>query len=162
MMKVIDNYLNEDLCDDIVSRTIKNQRFPLYLNHTISTPTSNDGIFLTHNFLDNGVESDWFHVVKPLLKRVQRDQDLMLIRIKLNLYPKTFFVKKHPWHTDYPFQHKGLIYYLNTNNGRTDFRNLGKVKSVKNRAVFHDPSEPHRSTTCSDSLFRSNIVINYN
>ena len=59
------------------------------------------------------------------------------------------------------YKHCGLIFYLNTNNGFTILDDGTKIESVENRALFFDPSKRHCSTTCTDSIFRSIIIINY-
>ena len=50
-----------------------------------------------------------------------------MIRIKANLYPSTDNIEYQSEHVDYPFEHKGAIYYINSNDGKTVINN-GKVE----------------------------------
>ena len=159
-MKIIDNYLSQSDSDRISQYLTENSdEFPVYFRRDVSKPSSDDGMYFIHNFFDYQCgESKFFPIVFPLLNKLNPKT---LLRVRYNLYPKTFFRHKHGWHTDYDTENKGLIYYLNTNNGRTDIRNVGRVKSIKNRALFFNPQDEHRSTTCTDKQFRANIIINY-
>jgi hypothetical protein len=51
------------------------------------------------------------------------------------------------------------IFYINTNNGYTKFKNKKLIKSEENKLIFFDSSKEHTGTTCTDELFR--IVINF-
>ena len=156
---VIDNYLSENDFKFLKKAIVDDCVLPLFLQTSVGSVDIEDGIFFTHLFFDNGQwNSPHRELLFPILNKLNPSE---IIRIQLNLYPKTFFIKKHSWHVDRKFSHKGCILYLNTNNGRTIIRNSIKAKSVENRALFFDPSMEHRSTTCTDKEFRSNIIINY-
>ena len=90
-----------------------------------------------------------------------------LERIKANLNPKTFFHRKGGFHTDQrslsegvPQHQKTAVFYVNTNNGWTEFKKGGKVKSVANRIVIFDSNLEHTGVTCTDEKRR--VVINFN
>ena len=57
-----------------------------------------------------------------------------------------------PWTTS--------IFYMNTNNGYTEFENGAKVESVENRMVVFPAEMKHRGTSCTDKKIR--VVINFN
>lgn len=166
--QVVDNFLEQSDIENIIKNTIKNENFSLYLKGGTSYTENeilyfnNDGIYFTHNFFkDDKISSDAFFLLNPLLEKIKPNK---LLRIQLNLYPKTFFIKRHGWHTDFNFPHKGCILYLNNNNGKTILKNGlfdNKIKSIKNRVLFFDPSLKHRSTSSSNTKYRSNIIINY-
>ena len=84
-----------------------------------------------------------------------------LHRIKANLRPRSFFSRSGGgYHVDgCPCSHTS-IYYINTNNGYTKFKNKGKVKSVENRMVVFSSHLEHQGYTCSDQLNR--VVVNFN
>ena len=83
-----------------------------------------------------------------------------LYRIKVNLRPKSFFNRGSGYHVDgYKCSHTA-IFYINTNNGYTQFENGTKVKSVENRIVCFPSNLYHRGYTCSDELRR--VLINFN
>ena len=52
------------------------------------------------------------------------------------------------------------IYYVNTNNGWTEFENGDKVPSVENRIVIFDSSQLHTGTRTTNASSR--VVINFN
>lgn len=167
-VKVVDNFLSDNQIKNINKNTIENENFSLYMkdgtSYTSTTQSLyvNDGVYFTHNFFKDGsINSEAYFLLEPLIEKINPQK---LLRIQLNLYPKTFFIKKHGWHIDFDFQHRGCILYLNTNNGKTILKNgiLNiNIKSIKNRVLFFEPHLKHRSTTCTDKEFRSNIIFNY-
>ena len=52
------------------------------------------------------------------------------------------------------------IFYINTNNGYTEFEDGTRVESVANRIVNFPANLKHRGTRCTDQKIR--IVINFN
>ena len=103
--------------------------------------------------------SSFFSIIEPNLKLLGVTK---LYRIKANLNPRTVFHRKGGWHIDFvndpPF--KTAVYYVNTNNGWTEFKNGGRVKSVANRMVIFDSNLEHQGVTCTDEKRR--VVINFN
>jgi hypothetical protein len=86
---------------------------------------------------------------------------LKLIRIKGNVYLNTKTKITHEKHVDYNYPHKGAIYYINTNNGKTILNDEVEIDSIENRLLIFNPSIPHSSTSTTDSKFRMNINFNY-
>ena len=132
--KIIDNFLPYDQYENICKNTLQNTYFPLYLKCGIARHMlSKDGIYFTHNFFSEDiVQSPYFDLLYPILEKINTDK---LLRVQFNLYPKTFFIRRHEYHKDYDISHKGIIYYLNTNNGKTILYNGLKIDSIKNRAL---------------------------
>ena len=56
---------------------------------------------------------------------------------------------------------KSAIFYINTNNGLTVLEDGTEIKSVANRLLLFNASEPHHSTTTSNENRRVNINFNY-
>ena len=158
--EIIDNFLSKEDHEFLVNTILKTPEFPFYLKHGVSyLNESNDGCYFTHMFYNREKgESYSFWMLKPILDIVK---PFGIMRSQVNLYPKTFFRKRHDMHIDNEVKHKGVLYYLNTNNGFTILHDGTKVKSVANRALLFDPSLPHCSTTCTNALYRSNIIVNY-
>ena len=91
----------------------------------------------------------------------------VLLKCKLNLQPKTIGERrKNDFHTDFTPPLPGwttAIFYLNTNNGYTEFECDGsKIDSVANRIVFFDGTMRHRGTTCTDAKNRYVLNLNFN
>ena len=56
---------------------------------------------------------------------------------------------------------KTAIFYINTNDGWTEFENGDKVESVENRIVIFDSQTKHTGTTCTNAKVRVLINLNY-
>ena len=80
-------------------------------------------------------------------------------RIKANLNPRTIFHRNTGYHSDYPNMTTS-IFYVNTNNGWTQFEKGGKVKCVENRLVTFDSNQRHAGVTCTHP--KRKVVINFN
>ena len=156
-----DNYLNEADYEKIRD-TMKGDYFPWYFHDVVVTADDNNdsSFFWTHVFFDReqGIASTFYKVLHPLLNKLKFKA---LIRIKANLYSNQGRIIEHKDHADFPFQHKGALFSINSNNGFTVLKDNTKIKSVANRMLLFDPSIPHRSSTCTDAKMRCNININY-
>ena len=108
---------------------------------------------------DQETYSNYYSVFIPVLQKLEAKKSF---RIKANLLSRTFFHRKSAYHRDISQigEHQTAIYYLNTNNGWTEFKKGGKVKSVANRIVIFDSDLEHRGVTCTDEQRR--VVINFN
>jgi len=163
---VTDNFLPEYQFKSL-KEVLLSTHFPWYFNPRITD--DNDGKNLKYQF---------FHILYDLKNghngRTNRLRDIESImnlighklnatklhRIKANLRPKSFFNRVGAYHVDgYKCSHTA-IFYINTNNGYTQFKNGPKVKSVENRIVCFPSNLFHRGYTCSDELRR--VVINFN
>jgi hypothetical protein len=158
--KVIDNFLDKnDFL--IIKNTLESHDFPYYLQKEINEQHDKNDLscYFTHLLFsqDKGY-SNYFNIVEPLIQKLKVKA---LIRVKVNLYPKTEKIENHKTHKDYPYKHKGVLFSINTNNGGTILGDNTKIDSIENRILFFDPSENHNSTTTSNSKFRVNININY-
>lgn len=102
-------------------------------------------------------------ILVPQMIKMLGNDFRSIVRIKVNLYPRTPEVITHPWHTDSHHLNglKGLLLGLNTCDGYTGFSDGTEVDSVENRALFFDSTERHHSTSCSNASYRLNMNINY-
>jgi hypothetical protein len=53
------------------------------------------------------------------------------------------------------------IYYLNGNNGYTEFEDGTKIETVSNRIVIFDGLKKHRGVSQTDTTFRYVINLNF-
>ena len=102
-------------------------------------------------------------IIAPLIERVG---EVSWIRIKANLLPHAskIFAKGGDtgWHQDNPFVGSTTsIFYVNTNNGFTEFEDGTKVNSVANRIAIFPADMMHRGTSCTDSPVRIVVNLNY-
>ena len=164
-MEVCDDFLSEYQFKQLDTQILSNNLFPWYYNDGILDSKDGKGYQFTHRVFDvrkGGVTSDVFPFFEPVLEKLNVKR---LDRIKLNLNPPTFFHRGGGWHTDNyptdPFQHtKTAVFYLNTNNGWTEFKKSGKVKSKSNRIVIFDSSLEHQGVTCTNENRR--VIVNFN
>ena len=91
-----------------------------------------------------------------------------IARCKANLNYKTIENDVGSFHTDFLYDSgdsmEGIttsIFYINTNNGGTQFSDGTRVKSVANRLVKFDCSQEHASVSCTDEDRRVLINVNY-
>lgn len=160
--EIIDNFLPKDNFN-LIKKTIFGNNFNWFytpeINHK-GIESSNMLFYFTHLFYAyNKPTSMFFDLINTNL--ISFFDVKSLLRIKGNLYPNQHVKKENGFHTDYDFSHKGAIFYLNTNNGRTILSNKIKIDSIENRILFFDPSIPHDSENCTDQKVRVNININY-
>ena len=157
--KVIDNFLEEDYFDSLVSLLGK---IPWFFQREINPnhDVAEDNLFyMIHMFYDGNVPmSPFYDKLIPLLEKLEAKS---LIRVKANLYPNTEILHEHPMHSDYDFFHSGAILSLNTCDGYTKLKDGTKIDSVANQILLFDASEEHCSTTTTNISARINININY-
>ena len=82
-----------------------------------------------------------------------------LIRAKAVLTPKTENPQNSGFHIDYPNM-TTATYYINDNNGYTEFRDGSRVESISNRMLIFDSNLEHAGVTCTDEKRR--VLINFN
>ena len=84
-----------------------------------------------------------------------------IVRIKANLLTKTPKIVVNNYHVDHDKKNWNTsIFYLNTNNGYTEFKDGTIINSVANRLITFPSEMAHRGTSCTDE--KSRVVINFN
>ena len=160
--RVIDNFLPKENFE-LIKKTVLGDNFNWFYHPHINYPNQNkeDMLFyFTHLFYgyDKPLSPFYDLINKNLISLLNVKS---LIRIKANLYPNQHIKQLNGYHTDYDFPHKGAIFYLNTNNGRTLLNDNIKIDSVENRILLFNPHLLHDSENCTDQKVRVNININY-
>jgi len=119
-MKIINNFLKETEFNKI-KLGITDQFFPWYLQDGVVTPKDNHTQFC-HTFYAPKlyVNSPYFNLIVPILEKLKIKS---LIRIKANLICKNSKIIEHGYHTDFDYNNTTAIFYINTNNGYTKFKN---------------------------------------
>tara|TARA_Y100001938_G_C7995800_1_gene382000 strand:+ start:438 stop:947 length:510 start_codon:yes stop_codon:yes gene_type:complete len=165
-MRIIDSAISEiDL--ETIQNLLLGINFSWYFfSSTINKHTIDDDINdfqLCHSFYAKAGSmkgySEHFKVIEPILDKLKIRT---LIRIKANLRtvaPKQDMIAG--WHTDTKLKSTTAIFYVNTNNGYTIFKeSKKKVKSVENRLVIFPTELEHCGVSCTDNKQR--VVINFN
>jgi hypothetical protein len=163
-MKIIDNFLTKEEWFKLFD-TMLTANFPWYLNSSKVGKHYGDDIGLhdyqfTHTFYsDFAVRSQFGSLIEPALVKLNPSA---IVRVKANLTPCSQQIEQFPMHRDFEnFQGQTAIFYLNTNNGYTVFKDGTRVDSVANRCVIFDSQLEHTGTTCTDQRVRSVINFNY-
>ncbi len=181
-MEITDNFLSKDEAEKIYLYMMGGI-FPWFYSQGITT--MDDGLYqMIHIIYSSTEPTDLlgkkylspYRVIKTLLNEDIEVGELMnplieklpikhLIRIKANLSTKTHQHRQSDYHTDFTVRDtvrglKTAIYYVNSNNGYTIFKNGAKVDSVSNRMVTFDHDLEHASVTQTDT--DSRVVINFN
>jgi hypothetical protein len=158
--EVIDNFLEIGEFTSI-KNIVSSKDFSWYFHENVaSDDDKDDAYYLTHTFYDySNVRCGLYNsLIIPILKKLDA---YAIIRAKANLYPNIGQFIENTNHVDYPYEHKGAILYLNTNNGYTILEDGTKIESVENRLLKFEPHKKHRSTHCTDLKRRMNINFNY-
>ena len=161
-LEVCDDFLPREIFDALDYNIASSDSFPWYFSSSDYSVGQYQFIHNVYNVRQGGVISDYFSLFHPILEKLKIRK---LDRIKINFNPRTFFHKRGPWHIDNnphdPYQHtKTAILYLNTNNGWTEFKKHGRVKSKLNRIALFDSPIVHRKVFCTDKAKR--VIVNFN
>ncbi len=160
--KIIDNFLPTETFKELQQGVMSNS-FPYYYQSEVNSSHEYDDMesYFTHKLFDlhsNDVASVPFSNFRFLLEILEVKS---LIRMKVNLYPRTETLVEHKAHREYDFKHKACILYINTCDGSTILHDGTKVASIENRVLLFDGNQPHQSTSCTNKKARFNINMNY-
>ena len=160
--EIIDNFLPKEKFKSIQD-VIMSNKFNWFYHPDVAYPYQKDNgtlFYFTHLFYDMDIPlSPFFDFLNENL--ISKIDIKSLIRVKANLYPNQNVKKTNGFHSDYNYPHKGAIFYINTNNGKTLLDEKIKIDSVENRLLLFNSHKPHDSENCTDEKVRVNININY-
>ena len=109
-------------------------------------------------FNDGKPKSESLMMIFPILDKLNSGR---VIRVKANCNPRRTEHIQQGFHIDQTVECTTAIYYVNTNNGYTEFEDGTKVESVENRLVVFPSHIKHTGTTCTDQKRRVVINLNY-
>jgi len=168
-MKIIDNFLNKTVFNNI-QKVMMGHNFPWYFQtdkekyNLEKNPqeTVNDlsQFQFTHLFYERFYpKSADFNTLNPLFNKLKVRS---LLKCKANLNPYSQKLMKGFFHVDSEEKDSlTAVYYLNTNNGYTMFKEKSKkVMSKENRVVIFNTKMEHYGTNTTDS--KSRVVLNLN
>ena len=156
-MKIIDNFLPEEEFKSIQSFMMGGEFKWFYVEGRAFV---DDGSFhMIHMFFqpEVGSNSEHLNMWNTFMNKVEAKK---CERIKANLTFKTPTIEPRPFHIDVSVG-KTAVFYINTNNGYTEFKNGVKVHSVANRVCIFDSNLEHRGTTHSEGGHQR-VVVNFN
>ena len=163
MIKIQDNFLPNAAYHQI-SSFFQSNNVPWYYEMAITDvePAHIDNYQLIHPILNTAhfqPPSPFLENLNPLLAHLPTVN--YFIRIKLNLNPRTSKPYYSGWHTDTLTDNTTSIYYLNDNNGGTQFEGGMVVESVGNRFVTFPSRVKHRGVSATDVKARFVLNLNY-
>ena len=168
-IKVTDNFLDKEYFSDI-QKHLLGPNFPWFFNDGINYdyPPHPTQYQFIHIFYDNHNELPFFQLLGDMCRRIGYKEildDPMRCGIKGNLNPKQPEHELYGFHIDLEEgKTEGWttsIFYVNTNNGWTEFENGDKVESIENRLVMFDSQVKHACNTSTDQKIRGLINFNY-
>ena len=156
-MNLYKNYIEKNNVD-LINETFLSDSFPWYFRPKQVKKSKKDTFFFSHCFVDRGnINSSFMFLIEPILKKLNIKK---LLNVRANLCLKGHFYCS--WHVDdfsENLNHKTAIFYVNSNNGYTEFKNK-KVKCEKNKIVIFDANKEHRAVNQTNTDTR--MVINFN
>jgi len=160
--EVIDNFLDKEYFEEL-KKIVMGEEVPWFWGQVINdkhTDSKDLTSFFQHTlFHQSGsiVPAYYQHFIGFWVKLRMK----AVIRMKLNLYPKTDKIEIHERHIDFDYDHKGCLFSFNTCDGFTQLEDGTKIASVENRALLFNPGIYHNSSTTTNEKARLNLNINY-
>jgi len=158
-VKIIDNFLSKEVFEKL-QNTLLGNNFDWYYNSYVEyTKKPNKQFQFIHFFFNNNWRGSNFNLIEPIINIIK---PFSLVRIKANLLTKTENIIANEFHKDFDNVSNLTtgIFYINTCNGYTLFKDNTKVESVANRFVSFDSQLEHTGTSCTDENIR--VLINFN
>jgi len=163
-MKIIDDFLSPsdfELTQHFFCKP--NSELAWYFNDSIISGAKGiDKYQFTHTFfnLSRPFNSNYSNFLQPFLTKLNAKY---IFRIKANLRPRTTQGVLSGYHTDMDLNQQTAIFYLNTNNGYTKFKDdqYPDVPSVANRLLTFYGGLQHCGCSCTDENTRVVLNVNY-
>ena len=178
-VKVINDFLTPEQYRDIVYSFLYSEDLPWHKE--IIVPLKNDdaphpchalcedkyNIQFVHTLYKDheGHSPLWETVISTFAKGLNARA---ILRAKVNWTQCTEEIQEHGYHVDYDFEHYTAIYYLNTNDGYTKFKDGTKIDSIANRLLKIPSKVYHTGSTCTNGIFeegtpnKGRFVLNIN
>ena len=164
MIKILDNFLPQDQFKPIQDFFFSNELGWLWNDSIAGENNSLNNFQFNHVFFNNRNPyldrkfSPHCNYLKPIFLKLD---PMYTLRVKANLRPRTSFPHKGNWHIDTDIDSLTAVYYLNSNNGYTEFESGESIDTVENRMVIFDSNLKHRGVSCTDQKRRIVLNINY-
>ena len=160
---IIDNFIDQDSLDTLKSVMLSGG-FSWGFSDAVDFPDDKDKFQFFHSFYkeESGPSSFFYSLLDPILRKIKHKE---LYRIKANLITRTSKIVINSFHQDISHNmgvipYTTAIFYINTNDGYTEFEDGTKVESVANRFISFPETTKHRGTSCTNEKVR--VVINFN
>jgi len=163
-MKIEDDFLGQKEFDEIQT-LMMGSFFSWYYNDFIDYEDDENKFQFVYCFYEmHAPTSSVTELLSPIIKIIN---PYSIRKIKANLLTRTPKIVENKFHTDMTLlpeeqlkQWTTSIFYINTNNGYTKFKDGTKVESVANRMISFPANMKHTGTSCTDE--RTRVIINFN
>jgi hypothetical protein len=158
-IKVFKNFLIESEFKNIVQLVVSESFSWFYQKE--QNPNCKDGFFFSHKLYENDImNSSYFdRIINPFKKKINYTS---LIRAQINLLTRSDKPRRSIMHRD---NNNDTIttglFYLNNNNGYTEFESGEKIKSISNMYVEFPVKLKHRAVSQTDVDCRTVLNLNY-
>ena len=156
-MNIYKNFISKKN-SNVINKIFLSNNFPWYYISKQCEHSKKDTPFFSHTFFQDGqVSSSAMFLIDSIIKKLKIKR---LLNIRANLCLKGN--SKCSWHIDKftdDLKHQTAIYYVNSNNGYTEFKNK-KIKCEQNKIIIFNADKKHRSVGQTDTNTR--MVINFN
>ena len=168
MYRVIDNVLSEN---DLIKIEQNVLQAPIFKAFDSTASKQSDNVYdvmmsrvffssLYSRYQEPGFNKEYLPYFYPLLDKIVSG---FLLRVSLNLTFATPNPYVSEFHVDTEVKNSNTcVYYLNSNNGGTKFRDSGEiVQSQRNRGVIFPSHFYHAAVNTTDTKLRWVLNINY-
>ena len=169
MYRIIDNVLSED---DLIKIEQNVLQAPIFKAFDSTASKQSDNVYdvmmsrvffssLYSRYQEPGFNKEYLSCFYPLLDKVVDGGFLLRVSLNLTFATPNPYVSEFHVDTDVP-NSRTCVYYLNSNNGGTKFRDSGEiVQSQRNRGVIFPSHFSHASVNTTDTKLRWVLNINY-
>ena len=158
---IITNFLNQNAFNSI-KELLLDETVPWLYNSGVNRPNAVDYQFV-HGIWSAaagglGTSLEIWNSMSPILTYLEPS---VLLKIKANLRTKTNKIEESDYHCDINIPGSlTAIFYINTCDGYTKFKDGDKIKSFENTLIVFPSNLNHLGTTCTDEKRR--VLINFN
>lgn len=157
-MQVIDEFLDsKDF--EYIQNVLMGHEIEWFFSSITTEKKHLDEFQFCHIFYRDGEPGKNYSLIAPLINKID---PFCVVSIKANLLTKTNHIREYSFHVDIDKKEvTTAVFYINTCNGYTLFRDGTKVNSVANRLLIFDAQELHTGSSCTDDSRRIVINLNY-
>jgi len=163
MIKIYDDFLNDKSLLHIQNIFFSPKFSWLWCDNIVHPPQCDelDDYQFYRILYGDGFENEKvLEDLTPILKH-SKINCRYVIRIKANCNPRSDRIIKQGFHIDTSVKCTTAIFYVNSNDGYTEFEDGTRVESIANRFVTFPSHLLHTGTSCTNQKRRVVINLNY-
>ena len=159
---IIDNFLSKEEFNPLTDLVLNNFQWK-YINYVDYADDKDKFQFIHRIYEDKKLFSPFHEIFNPIWNKIRPKE---IYRVKANLLIRTPEIVPNRFHIDIRENWREIpyttsIFYVNTNNGYTEFEDGKLYKSEKNTILLFNGKLKHRAAIQTDTDKRININIDY-